>query len=159
MHRDNRLLIAIAAFALLAASATGCSRPEDAAPAATDESTALAPADEAAAGPPDPCTFTRGTLLIDGMRLESDDGACRLYLPGAPTAGSLTVRVSRAGDEGAAAVERDGDEGTLYATTGTVTIESADDGHLVGRVDARDETPPGTGLLSGSFDVRIDATP
>jgi hypothetical protein len=136
----------------------GCERDEALDTVEADvEATQMA--DEPNGGPPTPCTWSRGTAMIDGVRLESDDGACRLYLPSSVSAGRLTVRVSRAGDDTAAAAERDAEDGTLYATTGTVTITESGDGRYVGVVDARDETPPGTGSLSGEFDVTLGIAP
>lgn len=146
-----RVLLGLVGLAVL----TGCNRDEASDDAADPSASTSEAATESSDGPPDPCTWTRGTMLIDGLRLESDDGACRLYLPASPTPGALTVRVSRAGDDTAAAVERDSDDGTLYATAGSVQIESVDGDRIVGRVDARDETPPGTGSVGGSFDVTL----
>lgn len=143
---------------MAAAAAVACDRDAPTEPTAASGDEAAAPEAEAD-GPPDPCTYTVGTAMIDGVRLESADGACRLYLPTAAEPGRLAVRISRVGDDTAAAAERDTDDGTLYATTGSVTVTEAGDGRYVGRIDARDETPPGTGSLSGAFDVTLGATP
>lgn len=144
--------LGLVAFASLAA----CDRGAEEAPEPADEP--AAPAEASAADEPAvagvPCALTRAQVLIESVRLESEDGSCKLYLPSPPAAGEFTVRVSSAGGGNVAAVEAASDEGTLYATEGTVTVTSVD-GRIVGSIAAEDAAPPALGRIAADFDVAL----
>lgn len=146
--------LAPAALAALVAGAA-CHRDEPApaeapAAAASGDSVAAAAAEDA-----DACAIVTGRALIEGVVLESADGTCRLYLSGEAAPGELAVRVSAAGDPTAAAIERDTDEGTLYANAGSVTLTTAGDGRWVGTFTADDQTAPAIGSITGTIDVTL----
>ncbi len=146
--------LAPAALAVLVAGAA-CHRDEPApapptAPVASDGSAAAAATDDG-----DACAIVTGRTLIEGVVLESADGACRLYLSSEAGPGELAVRISAAGDPSAAAIERDAEDGTLYDNAGTVTLTTAGDGRWVGTFDADDHAAPATGSISGTIDVTL----
>lgn len=143
-----RLVTAIAAVCLLAACRSE-STTEPAPEQQAETPAAAAPDDDS----DDRCAITRARELIEGVVLENDDGTCRVYLSGDAAAGALDVRVSAAGDATAAAVERDGDEGTLYANSGTVTLTTVEPGRWVGSFEAEDRAAPATGVIAGAIDV------
>lgn len=135
------------------------------APQSEDEATEAAEAEAQAEGPDEesaqddalPCALTRSTPLIESVRLESDDGACRLFLPHGVTPGTYAIRVSAMGADQAAALERTTDEGTLYATGGSVEITSVEGGVVRGAIRAEDDAEPVTGRIAAAFEVTLPA--
>ncbi len=148
MNRIPTLLFTAAA--LCACNRGGTDAPE--APEAPTEAE-QAPADSAPAGMP--CELTQSATLIESIRLESADGSCKVYLPAPPHVGEFAVRVSSAGGGDFAAVEVAGPDGTLYATSGTVTITDVSNGRVVGSLDAEDDSPPAIGTVAVAFDVPL----
>lgn len=153
-----RIAAPSAAAVALMLCATACDRgASDAAPAATDEAAeAAAPAAEEPAADALACDLVRAVAQIEAVRLESEDGHCRVFVPSGATPGQYAVRVSAAGTEDGAAVELTREDGTLYATSGTVTLTAVGDGAWAGSVDASDDAEPGTGTIQGSFDLSGD---
>lgn len=139
-------------------SVAACDRGEPAAPAAepAPEAAAAAEAAEPSAPAALPCELTRVAPQIESVRLEGD-GGCQVFLPATAAPGTFAVRVSAAGDSGAAAVELRTGGATLYATGGTVTLTAAGADGWSGEVDAIDEAEPETGRIVGRF--TIPATP
>lgn len=137
---------------LVAIAAASCKSPEPSAP--TPDPTPEATAEpEAAATNAIPCELTTSSALIESVRLESADGACKVYLPSPVRVGEFEVRVSASGD--VAAVEAPGEEGTLYATSGTLTVTAVAEGRVQGTLTAEDDAPPATGQLTTTFDVAL----
>ncbi len=145
-----RLLVcALSALSLCALA--GCDRGTS--EPASDEPAEAAPVEAEAEESAHACALTRAVAQIESVRLESADGACRVFVPSAATPGELAVRVSAAGDDTAAAVELSIADQTLYATGGTVTLTAAGNGQWTGSLDAMDDAEPGTGRIRGTFDI------
>lgn len=151
--RQHRPIVLVAAM-VGALALTGC--PSSSGSDESTDSPAPSPeAPEESAVPTIECALTSGELLIDSIRLTSDDGTCSLYLPATVTSGEYGIAISAAGADDSAAVEGSLDGQRLIASGGSVTIDAVSDGQISGTIDAIDENPPGTGRFSGSFDVQV----
>ncbi|MFT6400478.1 MAG: hypothetical protein ACJAYU_005250 [Bradymonadia bacterium] len=149
MKRPN-LLLATLALAV-AGNSVACNRGggDEEAPAGDEETvSAEIPADAIS------CELTGAIELIDNIRLNDADGECKLFLPIGVSPGTYEIRVSAAGSNDAAAVERRIEGGILYASFGTVEITEAGD-RLIGTAYAVDDGPPVTGTVAFEFDVAM----
>ncbi|MFT5993368.1 MAG: hypothetical protein ACJA1R_001498 [Flavobacteriales bacterium] len=153
--RMTRTSLTTLALSVALSACQGGSNTDE--PASAEPESAEAAAEAAVAPDALACELTAVTPLIASVRLESEDGSCRLFLPHNPTAGDLTVRVSGVGAENVAALERAHEGATLYANGGRVTITTSDATRIAGTFDVTDDSEPGTGRVAGAFDIALPA--
>lgn len=136
--------------ALLLAACGTPSAPEPAAPPVADNGSGSgAPGGETEVR----CRLTVAEQQVELLELRSEDGTCRLYLPGSVAAGSLPLRVGAGSGEQTAILEARVGTETFYASEGSATVVAVEGGRVRGRASGRDTNPPGMAKFTVAFDA------